>query len=266
MNRRSVGLAGLLAAASLVLAACGGAGGTPGADTSLGSVKESGEMVFGTEGTYKPFTFHASGTGALTGYDVEVATAVAGKLGVKANFAETQFDSLFAGLTTKRFDAIANQVSVNPTRVEKYELSIPYTVSRGVIVVRDNNTSITAFTDLKGATTAQSLTSNWYTLALSSGAKVEAVEGWAQSVSLLKDGRVDALVNDKLTVLDYLKNNPDSGLKIAATTTDTSDSVFALRRGSVALTGAVDTALKQLSADGTLAKLGEKYFGQDVSR
>ncbi|WP_269937979.1 amino acid ABC transporter substrate-binding protein [Arthrobacter sp. HY1533] len=272
MNRRSLGLVGLLAAASLALAACGGTTGGSGAstgaggDTSLSSVKDAGEIVFATEGTYKPFSYHDGGAGPLTGYDVDVATAVAGKLGLKAKFEETQFDSIFAGLEAKRFDAIANQVTLNPTRQEKYELSDPYTVSQGVIVTKDSNTSITSFEDLKGKTTAQSLTSNWYQLAKDSGANVESVEGWAQSVSLLKDGRVDALVNDKLTFLDYQVTNPGSGLKIAATTKESSESVFAFRKGSTALNGAVNTALKDLAADGTLAKLSEKYFGQDVSK
>ena len=142
--------------------------------------------MFATEGTYKPFSFHEGGAGALTGYDVDVATAVADKLGVKAKFAETQFDSIFAGLEAGRFDAVANQVTINPKRQEKYSFSTPYTVSHGVIVTKDANTDITSFADLKGKTTAQSLTSNWYTLATNSGAKVESVEGWAQSVSLLK--------------------------------------------------------------------------------
>lgn len=233
MNRRNFGVVGLLAAAALVLAACGGGtgdGSSSGGDTSLSSVQDAGEIVFATEGTYKPFTFHEGGAGELTGYDVDVAKAVADKMGVKAKFEETQFDSIFAGLEAKRFDAIANQVTVNPTRQEKYELSTPYTVSHGVIVTKDNNTGISSVEDLKGKTTAQSLTSNWYTLATENGAKVEAVEGWAQSVSLLKDGRVDAIVNDKLTVLDYLKNTPDSGLKIAATTKESSDSSFAFRK------------------------------------
>ncbi|MFC8302784.1 amino acid ABC transporter substrate-binding protein [Specibacter sp. NPDC057265] len=267
MNRRSFGLVGLLAAASLALAACGGSSDTAaGGDTSLSGIQDAGEIIFATEGTYKPFSFHEGGAGDLTGYDVEVAKAVAGKLGVEAKFEETQFDSIFAGLEAGRFDAIANQITVNPTRQEKYELSTPYTVSQGVIVTLDGNNDISSFAELKGKTTAQSLTSNWYTLATESGAQVEAVEGWAQGVSLLKDGRVDAIVNDKLTFLDYEVTNPDSGLKIAATTEESSDSALVFSKGATALKEAVDTALAELSSDGTLAGLSEKYFGQDVSK
>ena len=147
-----------------------------------------------------------------------------------------------------------------------YEFSLPYTVSTGVIVVRSDNTSITSFASLKGRTTAQSLTSNWYKLAQSSGANVQAVEGWAQSVALVQQGRVDATINDKLTYLDYVKTNGQSGLKIAAETTDKSQSAVALKKGATALTQAVDKALQQLADDGTLTSISQKYFGADVTK
>jgi cystine transport system substrate-binding protein len=229
-------------------------------------VKSKGEIVIATEGTYKPFSFHAEGAGDLTGYDVEIARAVAEKLGVKANFQETQFDGIFAGLDAKRFDTIANQISINAERKAKYDFSKPYTVSTGVIVTKADNSSINSFESLKGKTTAQSLTSNFYKLAVDAGANVQSVEGWAQGVSLVRQGRVDAIVNDKLTYLDYAKTNPDAGLKIAAETTDKSESAFVFRKGSTELTSAVDKALDELRADGTLAKISEKYFGTDVTK
>ena len=247
-------------------AAAGSATAAAGSDQSLAKVQKAGVITFGTEGTYKPFSFHADGGGDLTGFDVEVARAVAGKLGVKAAFAETQWDAIFAGLDAGRFDAITNQVSITPERQAKYEFSTPYTVSTGVVVVKADNTSITSFDSLKGKTTAQSLTSNWYKLAQSSGADVQSVEGWAQSVALVQQGRVDATINDKLTYLDYVKTNGQSGLKIAAETTDKSQSAVALKKGATALTQAVDKALQQLADDGTLTSISQKYFGADVTK
>jgi cystine transport system substrate-binding protein len=234
-------------------------------DGSLAAVQKAGTLTIGTEGTYRPFSFHEGGSGELAGYDVEVAKAVADKLGVKAKFEETQWDGIFAGLEAGRFDTIGNQVTINPERSAKYEFSQPYTVSTGVIVVRSDNTSIKSFKDLAGKTTAQSLTSNWYALAQESGATVQGVEGWAQSVALVEQGRVDATINDKLTFLDYKKDKGATGLKIAAETTDKSESAFAFKKGSTTLKAAVDTALDDLRADGTLAKISEKYFGEDVS-
>ena len=82
------------------------------------------------------------------------------------------------GLDAGRFDMIANQVSITDEREADYDFSKPYTVSPGVIVVNEGDDSISSFDDLEGKTTAQSLTSNWYTMAEDSGAKVESVEGW----------------------------------------------------------------------------------------
>lgn len=269
MKRGKIAILGLLTSLALLATGCGASssGSSSGADNSLSNVQSKGELVIATEGTYKPFSFHENGgSGALTGYDVDVAQAVADKLGVKANFQETQFDGIFAGLDAKRFDVIANQISINPERQQKYEFSTPYTVSTGVVVTKSDNSSINSVADLKDKTTAQSLTSNWYKIATDAGANVQGVEGWAQSVALLQQGRVDAIVNDKLTYLDFAKTTPDSGLKIAAETSDKSLSAFALSKGAKTLTEAIDKALTELAADGTLSKISNKYFSTDVSK
>lgn len=272
----TVRTAALVAVAGLTLAACSGATGDDaaspspsavagGEDTSLTDVQEAGVLTVGTEGTYRPFSFHEDGAGDLTGFDVEIAQAVAAELGVEVEFEETQWDAIFAGLDAGRFDAIANQVSITPEREQAYTFSQPYTYSTGVVVVPADDDSISSFEDLAGKRTAQSLTSNWYTLAEESGATIEAVEGWAQSVALVEQDRVDATINDKLTFLDHQKQTGSDALKIAAETDDESRSAFALRQGSDALAAAIDEALATLEADGTLAEISEKYFGADVT-
>jgi cystine transport system substrate-binding protein len=269
---RRLVLAGLTASV-LALTGCGGSeepsgGGeeSPAAGASLESIQEEGVITVGTEGTYRPFTFHEGGSGDLTGYDVEVMEAVAAELGVEVEFEETQWDAIFAGLDAGRFDVIANQVSITPEREKDYVFSEPYTVSPGVVVVKEGDDSISSFEDLKGKTTAQSLTSNWFELAQEAGANVENVEGWAQAVELLKQGRVDATVNDKLTFLDYQNTEGDTGLEIAVETDEAARNAFAFRMGSDDLVAAVDEALATLREDGTLAEISEKYFGEDVSR
>ncbi|NQX11907.1 amino acid ABC transporter substrate-binding protein [Microbacteriaceae bacterium VKM Ac-2855] len=274
-------LVGIAAASALALSACSaastddvvsGSGSTSeatGSGTSLADIQEAGVLTIGTEGTYSPFTYHADGgTGELTGYDVDVITAVADKLGVKPEFEETQWDAIFAGLDGGRFDLIANQVSITDERTAKYDFSEPYTVSPGVVIVNKDNSDITSLATLSGKTTAQSLSSNWYELAQENGANVEAVEGWAQSIALLEQGRIDATLNDKLTWLDWAKNNADDAvnLKVAATTDDKSENAFVVAKGSDDLVAAIDDALDELRADGTLASISEKYFGEDVSQ
>ncbi|MFW2513501.1 transporter substrate-binding domain-containing protein [Demequina sp. SO4-13] len=233
--------------------------------SAVSELLDDGILTVGTEGTYRPFSFHTDGAGDLTGYDVEVVTAVAEELDVEIEFEETQWDAIFAGLEAGRFDVVANQVSITPDREEKYVFSAPYTVSRGVIVVPSDETDISSFADLDGRTAAQSLTSNWHALAEDSGANIEAVEGWAQSAALVQQGRVDATINDKLTFLDYQTTNDASGLKIAAETDEESQSAFTFRQDSEELAAAFDEALAALSEDGTLAEISEKYFGEDVS-
>jgi len=252
--------------AMAALAACGG-GSTAGSASSGGSSGgASGETLkVGTEGTYAPFTFHDPKTNKLTGYDVEVVEAVAGKLGRKAQFSESTFDAIFAGLDAKRYDVVANQISVNPERQAKYAFSAPYTVSTGVVVTRAADTSVHTIADVRGKTSAQSVTSNFAVTAKQAGAKVEAVEGFTQAVALLKQKRVDMTINDNLAVLDYLRTSGDKGIKIAASTGDSTEQAFAFRKDSP-LPKEFDQALAALRSDGTLAKISDKWFGADVSK
>ena len=190
---------------------------------------------------------------------------MAGELGVKPEFSETQFDAIFAGLEAGRYDVIANQITVTDERTAKYDFSAPYTVSTGVVVTRSDEDKVHRLADVKGMTSAQSTTSSFAQTARDAGAKVEAVEGFAQAVTLLKQGRVDLTINDSLAVLEYLKTSGDTGVKIAAELPDRSEQAFVFRKDS-GLAGAVNDALDRLRADGTLRQISEKYFGRDVSQ
>ena len=112
MRSRSVLTVLLTTLLTAVLAACSSTGSSGGSE--LQAVKDAGVLKVGTEGTYSPFSFHDPKTNALTGYDVEVAKAVADKLGVKVEYVETPWDSIFAGLAADRFDVVVNQVTKNP--------------------------------------------------------------------------------------------------------------------------------------------------------
>src|SRR3954449_10927453 len=249
-------------ATTLLLTSCGGGSDNAGG----GSAGGSGDVLrVATEGTYAPFSFHDPGSNELTGYDVEVAKAVGAKLGKKVEFSETQFDSIFAGLESNRYDVIANQVTINPERQAKYLFSEPYTVSTGVIVTRADDDSVTSLADVKGKRSAQSTTSSFAEIAKEAGAQVEPVEGFTQAITLLKQGRVDVTINDSLAFLEYQKSTGDKDVKVAAYAGDKSESALTFRKDEAHLQTQVDGALKKLKDDGTLAKLSEKYFGQDVS-
>jgi L-cystine transport system substrate-binding protein len=221
--------------------------------------------MIGTEGTYSPFTFHDS-SGKLTGFDVDLATEVANRIGVKPMFMETQWDAMFAGLDSKRFDMIANEVGIKPDRQAKYDFSNPYITSPAVVVTRKDDTRVKDIKDIKGLKAAQSMTSNYADLAKSNGAQVVAVNGFNDAISLLTSNRADVTLNDYLSVLDLLKKKPDSPIKIAAKLTNATPTGFMFRKGSDDLVAAVNQALDSIKKDGTYAKISEKWFGVDVSK
>lgn len=252
-------LLGLLLILALLTAACG-----PSANNTTDPVKSAGVLRVGTEGVYSPFSYHDPTTGQLTGYDVDVARAVAEKLGVRVEFVETPWDSIFAALEANRFDVVANEVTITPERQAKYDLSEPYSVGEGVIVTRSDNHSINSLADLKGKVAAENATSNWSDVARKAGARVETVEGFTQAIALLNQGRVDVVVNDSIAVYAYLAETNDKSVRIAGTVGEKSEQGFAARKNS-GLLPELNKALDELRADGTLASISQKYLKANAS-
>lgn len=235
------------------------------AGPNLDQIKHAGVIKIGTEGTYAPFTYHDT-SGALVGFDVEIAKAIAEKLGVQAEFLEGKWDGLIAGLDANRYDAVINQVGITDARKAKYDFSDPYIASKAVLIVRGDNTDIKSFADLKGKKSAQSLTSNFGKLAETNGAELVGTDGFDQSIQLLLTGRADATINDSLSFLDFKKHKPDANVKIAAQEENADYSGVIVRKGDPELVAAINKALADIKADGTYKKIADTYFGQDVSK
>ena len=268
-----------LAASTVLLAACGQSttndadsnatdNAASGGSDMLQRINDGGTINVGTEGTYPPFTYHDE-SGKLTGYDVEVTRAVADKLGVDVEFKETQWDAMLAGLDSKRFDMVANQVSLTtPERQAKYDLAQPYSWSGAVVLAPTDDNRYSSWDNLKGLRSAQSLSSNYGELAERYQAEIVPVDGMAQAIQLVKQGRADFTMNDNLAVLDYLKKFPDSGLeiKLVAPADEQRGSGLALLKGNDAVVMKLNEAMSELHADGTLTKLSEEFFGADISQ
>lgn len=229
----------------------------------LTKIEKDGKLLVGTEGTYPPFTFHDE-NGKLTGFDVEIAEEVAKRLGVKAEFQETQWDAMFAGLDAKRFDMVANQVGIKPEREEKYSFSRHYITSTAVLIASEDNTDIKGFEDLKGKKAAQSMTSNYAEMAKQNGAEIVGVDGFNQAIELILSKRADVTINENLSFLDFKKAKPDAKVKIIAESKDASQSGLMFRQGNDTLVEAVDAALEDMIADGTYDKISLKWFGENV--
>ena len=136
MKRRTfISLLAVLGAAGVVqLSGCSASNSTA-ADASsaagpapvdlLEAIQTRGTLVVATEGAWSPWTYHDE-SDKLVGYDVEVATALAEKLGVKAEFVEGAWDGLFAGLDSGRYDIVCNGVELTEERALTYDFTVPY--------------------------------------------------------------------------------------------------------------------------------------------
>ena len=232
--------------------------------TTYETILENGYITFATEGTYAPYSFHDEDDN-LVGFDVEVAQAIADKLGVEARFTETQWDGIIAGLDANKYDAIANQVSITEERQEKYLFSTPYTYAYGVVIVNSDNTDINSFEDLDGKDVALTVTSNWAQLAESYGGTIVSTNGFNESIQLVLQNRADATVNDSVTFYDFIANQPDATAKIAATSEESTAAAVLIRKDDADLQEAINQALAELRDEGKLAEISQKYFGADIT-
>ena len=238
------------------------------ADGLLKQVLDKGTLVAGMEGNWAPWSYHDLDTKEVIGYDADTARAIGEKLGVPVQIVEAPWESLFAGLDDGRYDIVINGVEVTDERSEKYDFSEPYAYIHTALVVRKDNEEIKSFDDLKGKKTVNSIGSTYMELAESYGASAAGVSTLNDTIQNVIDGRADATLNADVSIYDYLNQQPDANIKIVATTEDASHVAIPIRKGdeTASFEKAVNAAIEELKADGTLAELSEKYFGSDVTK
>ncbi len=232
----------------------------------LARIQSSGKLIVGLEGNWQPFCFHDS-SDKLVGFDVEVAAGIAEKLGVEIEYVETPWDTLFTGMDAGQIDLIVNGVDVTEERKKTYNFSDPYAYDHTVLVVRTDETGITKFEDLKGKTTANSIGSTYMEIGESYGATVQGVDSLAETMSMVIQKQVDATINAETSVQDYIATTNTKDIKVIDRSEDATAYALPIPKteDNASLLAAVNEAIAALRADGTLAKISEKYFGSDLT-
>lgn len=238
-----------------------------GSDDLLETIQKRGTIIVGLEGDWAPWSY-VDENDELTGYDVEVAKAIADKLGVEIQIVPGEWDGLFAGMDAGRYDMVVNGVEVTEERADKYDFSTPYAYIRTALIVKGDNDSIKTFEDLKGKKTANSIASTYMNLAESYGATCYGVSTLDETLTMVLQGRVDATLNAIVSFTDYMAQHPDSNLKVVATTEEASNVAIPMRKGdeTASLREAVNKAIDELREDGTLSELSSRFFGEDISK
>ncbi len=291
--KKKTSLAIVILSLSLTLAACGAknndAANSPSSspDAPASSPAAAGSESAGSEadpakvakiivgtGTQFPQVCFIDENGKLTGFDVELVREIDNRLPqYEFEFQTQEFKSLLLSLETKKIDFVAHEMEKNPEREEKYLFNKePYAHWRNKIVVAKDNDSVQSLDDLKGkkvlvgATSAQAQIIENYNKENDNAIKVVYSGGGANdTVEQIVTGRVDATLaaDFTLSLID-----PETKLKTAGPALSEADVLFMFRKNdddAQKLSDAIDGAIKELKADGTLGKLSTEWLGGDFT-
>ncbi|AKP68142.1 transporter substrate-binding domain-containing protein [Companilactobacillus ginsenosidimutans] len=258
MKKRVALLLTMVAAFVLILTGC---------SNSSNETKTKGTLTIGLEGTYAPYSYRENGK--LTGYEVEFGKALAKEMGLKAKFVPTKWDSLIAGLNSKTFDVVINNVGETKDRQKHYIFAKPYVASKSVLITKDGDSKVKSVDDLKGVKMAEGTGTDNYNKAKKFGANIVPSPDFATTMSMIKQGRVQATINSHEAFLTWAKDNKDSGLKAKVIPTNKIPNTKIapiFNKDSTKLRDKVNKAEDKLRKDGTLKRLSIKYFGEDISK
>ncbi|WP_125708416.1 transporter substrate-binding domain-containing protein [Companilactobacillus zhongbaensis] len=259
MKKRILVLLSLVATIALVLTGC--------SSNKSSETKTAGTLTIGLEGTYAPYSYRENGK--LTGFEVDFAKALAKKMDLKAKFVPTKWDSLIAGLNSKTFDIVINNVGETKDREKHYIFAKPYVQSKSVLITKEDDPSIKSVDDLKGVKVAEGTGTDNYNKAKKFGANIVPSSDFATTMSMIKQGRVKATINSREAFLTWQKDNKNSGLKYQVIPTNKIPNTKIapiFNKDSTALRDKVNKAEQELREDGTLKRLSIKYFGEDISK
>ena len=227
---------------------------------SIEDIRKSGTIVVASEGKFAPFNFVDNGK--LTGFEIDVANAVAARLGLKVEWKTMGFDGLLVGLQQDRWDMVIASHGVTEERAKAVTFANPHYCTGGVIISKDG--AIRTAKDLTGKVVGVQTGTTYYDNAKK--LPVKDVRNFPQDNSAraaLETGHVDAWVTDKFVGKASLAATPATALKMG-------DFLFtekiaaAVGKGNAGLVAEVNKALAAIMADGTYAAISKKWFNEDI--
>ena len=252
-----------LALAVLMIAAVMTGCGSTGAKNGLKTVK-SGKLIMATNAAFPPYEFIEGNE--IVGIDAEIAGAIAEKLGLELQIDDMEFDSIVESVKGGKADIGLAGMTVTPERQEVINFTVSYATGVQVVIVTEDS-AITSVDDLfaEGAShligvqrnTTGDLYSTW-DLEEAGLATVERYSKGADAVQALLTGKVDCVVIDNEPAKAFVEANP--GLKILDTEYAIEDYAAAMNKDNTELYEAVNKALEELIADGTVAAIIAKYI------
>jgi polar amino acid transport system substrate-binding protein len=273
MKKKITLLLAIVLAVSLAFAAasCGkkDEADTPAADTSLTDIEKKGELVLGCDDAFPPMGFDDNGE--IIGFDIDLAKAVAEKLGVKLVVKPIVWDAKEMELTAKNIDVIWNGYSITSDRIEKVTFTKPYLNNAQMLVVRADST-IYSKADLNGKIVGAQTESAAESLIKEDAAfndslkELRIYDNYQDALNDLRASeRIDAVAVDKILIEYVMKQSPDT-FRILDESLGDEYFGIGVRNGSNALADAIDKALAELKTEGKTAEISEKWFGggQDI--
>lgn len=277
MTRR-IRFSALALVAVLALAACGSeAGDEPGSAPSDDPKSEAvadidtvedGKLTACSDIPYAPFEYEEDGE--VKGIDIDLVTAIAEKLGLEADFRDTDFEGIFASMLAGNCDLIASSVSITDDRKEKYNFSDGYfQISQSLLVRKEDVTKYTDFASLKGKTVGvQSETTGAEfatTEAAKAGVEVKEFTGADELFTALKAKQIDGVVQD-LPINSYnAETAGDTAVSKTFEANEAEEYGLVFPKRSTALLEKVDEALAALRTDGTYDKILKEYLGPQAT-
>ena len=272
INRRSFLAAAGLTAAALALTACGGSASSTASSTASSAASseaastsvaaelttvEAGKLTMATNATFPPYEM-TTDSGEIEGIDVDTAKAIAEKLGLELQIDDMDFDAALLSVQQGKADIVMAGVTVTDERKAVMDFSDSYATGIQSIIVPEGS-DIASPDDLAGKKigTQRGTTGYIYCSDDFGDDAVVAYDDGLTAVQALKNGQVDAVVIDNAPAEEYVAANP--GLVILDTSYAEEDYAIGMAKGS-ALEDAVNAALEELKADGTLQSIVDKYI------